>query len=110
MIAKVYTAATVGFEGSVIEVEADMKAGLPSIRIVGMGNKSIDEARERVRSAIRNSLLDFPAKKITINLAPAELPKDGLGLTWRLPYLSWWSAASCGQQRWQIASFAVSWH
>lgn len=79
MIAKVYTAATVGFEGSVIEVEADMKAGLPSIRIVGMGNKSIDEARERVRSAIRNSLLDFPAKKITINLAPAELPKDGAG-------------------------------
>ncbi len=77
MIAKVITAAPIGFDGAIIEVEADAKAGLPGMQIVGMGNKSIDEARERVRSAIRNSLLDFPAKKLTINLAPAELPKDG---------------------------------
>ena len=79
MIAKVMTATPLGFDGAIIEVEADMKAGLPAIQIVGMGNKSIDEARERVRSAIRDSLLDFPARKLTVNLAPAELPKDGTG-------------------------------
>lgn len=54
-----------------------MSNGLPSLQIVGLGNKAIDEARERVRSAIKNSLLDFPKGKIIINLAPAEIPKDG---------------------------------
>ncbi len=76
-VAKVLSAAPIGFEGSLIEVESDIKNGLPSLQIVGMGNKAIDEARERVRSATVNSLLDFPAKKIIVNLAPAELPKDG---------------------------------
>ncbi len=77
MIAKVACAAPIGFSGSLIEVECDAKRGLPGLQIVGMGNKAIDEAKERVRSAITNSLLDFPSSKITINLAPAELPKDG---------------------------------
>lgn len=77
MVAKVLTVAQVGFDGALVEVEGDSKNGLPSIQIVGMGNKAIDEARERVRSAITNSLLEFPTKKLTINLAPAELPKDG---------------------------------
>lgn len=60
-----------------VEVESDASKGLPSLQIVGLGNKAIDEAKERVRSAITNSLLEYPTKKITINLAPAELPKDG---------------------------------
>ena len=77
MVAKVTSVAPIGFEGALIEIEADLKQGLPSMQIVGLGNKSIDEAKERVRSAISNSLLEFPAKKLTINLAPAELPKDG---------------------------------
>jgi magnesium chelatase family protein len=77
MVAKVLTVAAIGFDGRIIEVESDASKGLPSLQIVGLGNKAIDEAKERVRSAIKNSLLDFPAKKITINLAPAELPKDG---------------------------------
>ncbi len=77
MVAKVLTVAQIGFDGAIVEVEGDAKNGLPAIQIVGMGNKAIDEARERVRSAITNSLLDFPTKKLTINLAPAELPKDG---------------------------------
>ena len=76
-VAKVYSVAPIGFEGQIIEVESDIKAGLPSLQIVGLGNKAIDEAKESVRSAVTNSLLDFPAKKIVINLAPAELPKDG---------------------------------
>lgn len=77
MVAHVYTVAPIGFDGAIVEVESDSKKGLPSIQIVGMGTKSVDEAKERVRSAIGNSLLDFPTKKITINLAPAELVKDG---------------------------------
>ncbi len=77
MVAHITSVAPIGFEGSVIDVESDAKKGLPIIQIVGMGNKAIDEAKERVRSAISNSLLEFPSKKITINLAPAELPKDG---------------------------------
>lgn len=77
MVARVITAAPVGFDGQIIEVESDTKKGLPSLQIVGLGNKAIDEAKERVRSAITNSFLEFPAKKIIINLAPAELPKDG---------------------------------
>ncbi|NTW62379.1 YifB family Mg chelatase-like AAA ATPase [Candidatus Saccharibacteria bacterium] len=77
MVARVTTVAPVGFDGSIIEVECDASKSLPSLQIVGLGNKAIDEAKERVRSAITNSLLDFPKKKITINLAPAELPKDG---------------------------------
>lgn len=79
-IAKVLSGAAVGFDGALIEVEADMKSGLPGLQVVGMGNKAIDEARQRVRSAISNSSLQFPAQKITVNLAPAELPKDGTSL------------------------------
>lgn len=77
MVAKITCIAPFGFSGSVIEVESDAKQGLPALQIVGMGNKAIDEAKERVKSAIVNSLLDFPSRKLTINLAPAELPKDG---------------------------------
>ncbi len=77
MVAIVITVAPIGFDGSIVEVESDATKSLPSLQIVGLGNKAIDEAKERVRSAINNSLLDFPKKRITINLAPAELPKDG---------------------------------
>lgn len=77
MVAHVSTVAPVGFEGVLVDVESDIKKGLPSIQIVGLGTKSVDEAKERVRSAVTNSLMEFPTKKITINLAPAELVKDG---------------------------------
>ena len=77
MVCKVLSAAPLGYEAEIIEVEVDHSKGIPGLQIVGMGNKAIDEAKERVRSAIKNSLLDFPAKKIIINLAPAEIPKDG---------------------------------
>lgn len=77
VVAKVMTVAPIGFEGRIIEVESDTTKGLPSLQIVGMGSKAIDEAKERVKSAIANSLLEYPARRITINLAPAEIPKDG---------------------------------
>ena len=77
MMARVHSAAAVGFDGHSVDVECDLKKGLPAINIVGLGNKSIDEVKERLRSALANSHLDVPAGKITINLAPADLPKDG---------------------------------
>jgi magnesium chelatase family protein len=77
MVSRVMTIAPIGFDGAIVEVESDATRSLPSLQIVGLGNKAIDEAKERVMSAISNSMLDFPKKKITINLAPAELPKEG---------------------------------
>lgn len=77
MTAKVFSATNIGFEGKLIEVECDTSNGLPTLQIVGLGNKAIEEAKERVRSAIKNSQLEFPLKRITVNLAPANLPKNG---------------------------------
>lgn len=62
-----------------IEVEADMYNGLPAFIIVGLANKAVDEAKERVRAALKNSRLHLPPRRITLNLAPADLPKNGTG-------------------------------
>lgn len=77
MISKINAAIPYGFEGRLIDVEGDMNRGLPAFNIVGMANKTITEARERVKSALVNSGFSFPDKKVTINLAPADLAKDG---------------------------------
>src|SRR6266480_1093256 len=78
MLSKVFSAAVIGLDAVPIEVEIDIASqGLPSFTIVGLPDKAVEEAKERVRSAIRNSGADFPAKKITVNLAPADLPKEG---------------------------------
>ena len=77
MIAQTFTAIPFGFAGRIVEVESDSNHGLPSFNIVGMANKTVSESRERVKSAIVNSNFSFPATKITVNLAPAELLKDG---------------------------------
>lgn len=77
MIAKIHSAIPYGFGGKIVEVEGDVNRGLPAFNIVGMANKTINEAKERVRSALVNSDFFFPDKKVTISLAPAELQKDG---------------------------------
>lgn len=78
MLAKVFSAALVGLEAVPIEVEVDISSqGLPSFTIVGLPDKAVEEAKERVRSALRNTGTDFPARRITVNLAPADLPKEG---------------------------------
>ena len=77
MIAKIHSLVPYGFEGKLVEVEGDMNKGLPAFNIVGMANKTVSEAKERVRSALTNSGFFFPNRKVTINLAPAELLKDG---------------------------------
>ena len=76
-ISKAYSAIPFGFSGRQITVEGDLSRGLPAFNIVGMANKTVSEARERVRSALRSSQLSFPDQKVTINLAPADLLKDG---------------------------------
>lgn len=78
MLAKVFSGATVGLNPVPVEVEVDVASkGLPSLTIVGLPNKAIEEAKERVRSAIKNTGAKFPPGRITINLAPADLPKEG---------------------------------
>jgi magnesium chelatase family protein len=78
MLACVTTAAVDGLEGRLVEVQLDLAAqGLPNFYLVGLPNAAVKEARERVRTAIKNSGLVYPLKRITANLAPAELPKQG---------------------------------
>jgi magnesium chelatase family protein len=77
MLAKVRSGAIVGLDGAVIEVEVDISPGLPSFTIVGLPDAAVQEARERVRAAIRNSGCTFPMKRIIVNLAPADLKKAG---------------------------------
>ena len=77
MPAKVFSCAIVGLDGAIVEVEADISPGLPKFIVVGLPDTALQEARERVRSAIRNSGYTFPMKHITVNLAPADLQKSG---------------------------------
>ena len=77
MISIIHSLVPYGFDGKMVEVEGDINRGLPAFNIVGMANKTVNEAKERVRSAVLNSGFSFPDRKVTINLAPAELPKDG---------------------------------
>jgi len=77
MLAKVKSAAVVGLEGHLVDVEVDISSGLPSMTIVGLPDTAVQEARERVRAAIRNSGCNFPTKRIVVNLAPADLKKAG---------------------------------
>jgi magnesium chelatase family protein len=76
-IAKVKSAAVYGLSAKEVEVEVDISSGLPSLLIVGLPDKAVEEARERVRSAIKNSGAHFPQGRITVNLAPADLKKEG---------------------------------
>jgi len=77
MITKIYSAIPYGYNGKIIEVETSLINGLPLFNIVGMGDKTIAESKDRVRNAIRNSDLTFPVHKVTVNLAPANLIKTG---------------------------------
>ena len=79
MLANILAPALIGMDGETVEIECDLVNSLPGMVIVGLGDKAVEEARERVRSALKNSGLFVPAKRITLNLAPADLPKDGTG-------------------------------
>ena len=77
MLSKVNSCAVVGLAGEIVEVEVDISQGLPAFAIVGLPDTAVQEAKERVRSAIRNSGHTFPQQRITVNLAPADLRKEG---------------------------------
>ena len=77
MISKINSAVLYGIDSLAVQVEADISSGLPAFDIVGLPDSAVKESRERVRSAIKNCGFSFPAKRITINLAPANLRKEG---------------------------------
>ncbi len=79
MFARVMTFTLEGLDPCPVVVEADLRAGLPAFTIVGLADRSVSEARERVRAAIQNSGLEFPMRRVTVNLAPAHLRKAGPG-------------------------------
>ena len=80
MLARTKTFTIDGLQTRQVSVEVDIRPGLPAFTIVGLADASVREARERVRAAIRNSGYEFPASRITISLAPADVPKIGPGL------------------------------
>ncbi len=77
MVNKVTTAAVVGLKSYKVDVEVDVNNSLPGVSIVGLPDTAINEARDRIRAAIKNSGFTFPAKKVIVNLAPADLKKEG---------------------------------
>ena len=79
MLANALSASIVGVDGVPVRVEVDVSFGLPGLTIVGLAGSAVLEARERVRAALRNSGFEVPARRITVNLAPADLPKEGTG-------------------------------
>ncbi len=76
-VAKVNSATTFGLEALPVEIEADVSNGLPSFIVVGLPDKAVEESKERVRAAIKNSGFSFPDRRITVNLAPADIKKEG---------------------------------
>src|SRR3970040_1970438 len=76
-LAVVYSRAQLGIEAPLVAVEVHLTHGLPSMSIVGRPEAAVKEAKDRVRAALLNARFEFPARRITINLAPADLPKEG---------------------------------
>ncbi|MEN8190534.1 MAG: YifB family Mg chelatase-like AAA ATPase [Thermodesulfobacteriota bacterium] len=79
MLAKIYSGSVLGVDGMMVEVEVDLARGLPIFSIVGLPEGSVRESKDRVKAAINNCGYDFPNKRITVNLAPADVKKSGSG-------------------------------
>ena len=77
MVARAYTVAFEGVEARLVEVQCALSPGLPSFMLVGLPDKAVSEARERIRAALQTLSIALPSKRITINLSPADLPKEG---------------------------------
>ncbi|MCA1943083.1 MAG: ATP-binding protein, partial [Yonghaparkia sp.] len=78
-VARTLAIALHGIDGALVEIEADLANGLPAFTIIGLPDAALGEAKDRVRSAAVNSGCDLPARKVTVNLSPASLPKHGSG-------------------------------
>jgi magnesium chelatase family protein len=79
MLARIFAPAQLGIASQIISIECDLSNGLPAFVVVGLADKAVDEAKERVRAALRHAKIPIPARRITMNLAPANVPKDGTG-------------------------------
>ena len=79
MLSIVQTISLIGLDGTIVQVQADVGAGLPNFDIVGLPNTTVKESKERIKSAIKNSKIELSSKKILINLAPADTKKEGSG-------------------------------
>ncbi|MDR7394152.1 MAG: magnesium chelatase domain-containing protein, partial [Armatimonadota bacterium] len=77
MLAKVRSSSVLGLEAYPVEVEVDVATGLPGFAIVGLPDTAVQEAKERVRAAIKNANFEVPTRRITVNLAPADVRKEG---------------------------------
>ncbi|MBW2040272.1 MAG: ATP-binding protein [Deltaproteobacteria bacterium] len=77
MLAKVLSSAVLGIDGYIVEVEVDISGGLPSFSTVGLPEGAVKESKDRVKAAIQNSGYEFPPRRITVNLAPADVKKEG---------------------------------
>ncbi len=77
MVAKTYSMGTYGLDAFPVEVETDLSSGLPGFEVVGLPGAAVKESRDRVRAAMKNCGFDFPLKRITMNLAPADKRKEG---------------------------------
>jgi magnesium chelatase family protein len=77
MLAKILSGAVLGIQGYIVEVEVDISGGLPSFSTVGLPDGAVKESKDRVKAAIKNSGYEFPARRITVNLAPADVKKEG---------------------------------
>ncbi len=77
MLSKLYSASTFGTEGYLLEIEVDVAQGLPAVSVVGLPDTAVKESRDRVKSAIKNCGYEYPAGRITVNLAPADIKKEG---------------------------------
>ena len=77
MLASVYSCSIIGLDGVVLQVEVDTSGGLPRTIIVGLPDAAVQESRERVQSEVKNAGMFYPRKKVTVNLAPASVRKEG---------------------------------
>lgn len=76
---KIYSFSPFGYEGNMVTVEVDLRMGIPAVDIVGLADGSVSESRERIKSAIKNSGIEFPQERVLISLSPADLKKEGAG-------------------------------
>jgi len=108
MLARVLSSAVFGIDAYVVEVEVDIAQGLPAFATVGLPEGAVKESKDRVKAAVKNCGYDFPARRITVNLAPADIKKEGR------PSISPWPSASsrrprsCKRASWPIILFSVS--
>ncbi len=109
-LAILYSRARAGINAPLVTVEVHLANGLPALSIVGLPEMAVRESKDRVRSALLNSHFEFPARRITINLAPADLPKEGDGSIWPSPSAYWPPPARSPSNHWPVMNSSVNWH